>query len=55
MNIDHLKIDSLPFKFFDSYINELFFFVQISDRPLFVLHDKVVSLLISCLLVILKM
>ena len=33
MNIDHLKIDSSPLKFFNSYFTEPFAFSQIVDKP----------------------
>jgi len=33
MNIDHLKTDSSPLKFFNSYVTEPFAFTQIVDKP----------------------
>ena len=33
MNIDHLKVDSSPLKFFNSYFTEPFAFTQIVDEP----------------------
>ena len=33
MNIDHLKIDSAPLKFFNSYFADPFAFTQIIDKP----------------------
>ena len=33
MNIDHLKINSSPFKFFNSYVTEPFALTQIIDKP----------------------